>query len=489
MDLKKNQEILLTIEDFTKEGEGLGKYQGFPFFVKDTVIGDEVRVSITKLKKNYGYARLIEIIRPSKDRIIPPCPVARQCGGCKIQQLSYEKQKEFKWNQVAGCLKRIGGFSDIESKMEPIYAMEHPWHYRNKAQYPIGKDKTGKIVAGFYAGRTHTIIPNTDCLIQSPVNKQILQIILSYMEKNKISPYNEETHTGLVRHILTRVGFVTGEIMVCLIINGKKEQLKNIKKLTEQLKQIKGMTSVIINTNTEKTNRILGVKCETIWGKDFIEDYIGNIRYQIGPLSFFQVNPAQTRILYEKALEYADLHGQEIVWDMYCGIGSISLFLAQKAKQVYGVEIIKEAIDDARNNARINGIHNVEFFVGKAEEVVPKHLEQTGIKPDVVVVDPPRKGCDAALLNTILTMNPKKIVYVSCDPATLARDCKILCEKDYEITKAAVVDQFGHSVHVETIALLQKSNRKLKPDAHVRLSLDMEDYYRIMDAEGNTRNE
>lgn len=456
MDLKKNQEILLTIEDFTKEGEGLGKYQGFPFFVKDTVIGDEVRVSITKLKKNYGYARLIEIIHPSKDRVTPPCPVARQCGGCKIQQLSYDKQKEFKWNQVAGCLKRIGGFSDIESKMEPIYAMDIPWHYRNKAQYPIGRDKTGETVAGFYAGRTHTIIPNTDCLIQSSVNKQILELILDYMETNKISSYKEEIHTGLIRHVLTRVGFVTGEIMVCLIINGEKEKLKNRKELVQALSKIEGMTSIIVNTNTEKTNRILGAKCETLWGKDYIEDYIGNIRYQIGPLSFFQVNPVQTRVLYEKALEYADLHGQETVWDMYCGIGSISLFLAQKAKQVYGVEIIKEAIDDARNNAKINGISNVEYFVGKAEEVVPKHLEQTGIKPDVVVVDPPRKGCDTTLLKTLLAMEPERIVYVSCDPATLARDCKILCEKDYEITKVAVVDQFAHSVHTEACVCLQR---------------------------------
>ena len=458
MELKKNQEILLTIEDFTKEGEGLGKYQGFPLFVKDTVIGDVAKVSVTKLKKNYGYARLVDIIEPSPDRVTPPCPVARQCGGCKIQQLSYEKQKEFKWNQVANCLKRIGGFVDIEEKIEPIYGMDEPWHYRNKAQFPIGRDKKGNPVAGFYAGRTHSIVPNTNCLIQAKVNQEILELVLDYMKKNAIAPYDETSHSGLVRHVLTRVGFTTGEIMVCLIINGKKEQLNNISSLINALKKIPGMTSIIVNTNKEKTNKILGSACQTLWGKDYIEDYIGNVRYQIGPLSFFQVNPVQTRVLYSKALEYADLKGDEVVWDLYCGIGTISLFLAQKAKHVYGVEIIKEAIDDARNNARINQMDNVTFFVGKAEEIVPAEYEKTGIRPDVIVVDPPRKGCEASLLHTMVKMQPKRIVYVSCDPGTLARDCKILCEEGYEIMKAAVVDQFGHTVHVETVCCLHRVN-------------------------------
>lgn len=462
MELKKNQEILLTIEDFTKNGEGLGKYQGFPLFVKDTVIGDKAKVSITKLKKNYGYARLLQIMEPSADRVTPPCPVARQCGGCKIQQLSYEKQKEFKWNQVANCMKRIGGFRDIEKKMEPIYGMEQPWHYRNKAQYPVGLDKTGNVIAGFYAGRTHTIVPNTDCLIQAEVNKDILEIILHYMRKNHIRPYDEKSHAGLVRHVLTRVGFVTGEIMVCLVLNGKKEQLKNRELLVKQLKAIPGMTSIMVNTNTEKTNRILGTDCETLWGREYIEDYIGNVRYQIGPLSFFQVNPAQTKVLYAKALEYAQLQGQEVVWDLYCGIGTISLFLAQKAKHVYGVEIVKEAIDDARHNAVINDLNNVTFFVGKAEDIVPAEYERTGIQPDVIVVDPPRKGCEESLLHTMVQMQPSRIVYVSCDPGTLARDCRILCEKGYEIQQVAVVDQFGHSCHVESVVLLSKQDVRME---------------------------
>lgn len=459
MELKKNQEIELTIEDFTKEGEGLGKYRGFPFFIKDTVIGDRVIAAVTKLKKNYGYARLIKILEPSPDRVEAPCPVARQCGGCKIQQLSYERQKEFKWNLVAGCLSRIGGFSGIEEKMEPILAMEEPWHYRNKAQFPIGEDKNGEPVAGFYAGRTHSIVPNTDCLIQAEVNREILEIILPHMKRYHIPPYKEKTGEGLVRHVLTRVGLATGQIMVCLIINGKAGQLKNLSELVRSLRKIDGMTSIIVNTNTEKTNRILGQVCQTIWGQDYIEDYIGDIRYRIGPMSFFQVNPGQTRVLYAKALEYADLHGNETVWDMYCGIGTISLFLAQKARQVYGVEIIKEAIDDAKVNAELNRMTNVEFFVGRAEEIVPRHYEETGIRPDIVVVDPPRKGCDPVLLDTILKMNPRKVVYVSCDPATLARDLRILCEKDYEIKKVAVVDQFAHSTHVECVVLMSRADR------------------------------
>ena len=470
LNLKKNQEVSLTIEDFTKEGEGLGKYQGFPLFVKDTVIGDEVKVSITKLKKNYGYARLVELIKPSEDRVTPLCPVARQCGGCKLQQISYDKQLHFKKGLVEGCLTRIGGFEkeDIEQKMEPVYGMEEPWHYRNKAQFPVGYDKEGNLVAGFYAGRTHSIVANTNCAIQAKVTHPIVEKVLTYMRENKISAYDEKNHSGLIRHILTRVGFTTGEIMVCLIVNGTAKQLKNINKLVDKLKEIEGMTSIIVNTNTDKTNKILGLHCETVWGQDYIEDYIGDIKYQIGPLSFYQVNPQQTKVLYSKALEYADLKGQELVWDLYCGIGTISLFLAQKAKQVYGVEIIKEAIDDARRNATLNHMDNVEFFVGKAEEIVPAQYEKTGIHPDVIVVDPPRKGCDAALLNTMLDMAPERIVYVSCDPATLARDLKILCAEKYTLEKVAVVDQFSHSVHVETVVLLSHK----KPDGHINVKVE-----------------
>lgn len=454
MDLKKNDIVKVTIEDIGSEGEGIGKVDGFPLFIKDATIGDVIEAKVIKVKKSYGYARVENILTPSKDRVELKCPVARQCGGCSIQHLSYEKQLEYKQNKVKNCLERIGGFLGIEEKMEPILGMEEPWYYRNKAQFPVGLGKDGSIITGFYAGRTHSIIDNTHCYIQAKINEQLLEIIKEFLMENKIEPYNEETHTGLVRHILTRVGFVTGEIMVCIILNGTK--LPNAEQLIERLKEIDGMTSISINVNQEKTNKILGKKVKTLWGKDTITDYIGDVKYQISPLSFYQVNPIQTKVLYGKALEYADLKGEETVWDLYCGIGTISLFLAQKAKKVYGVEIIPEAIEDARKNAQLNHMKNVEFFVGKAEDVLPEQYEKNKVYAEVIVVDPPRKGCDETLLNTMITMSPKRIVYVSCDPATLARDLKVLCGNGYEIEKVQVVDQFAHTAHVETVVLMSK---------------------------------
>lgn len=455
MDLKKNDIVKVTIEDIGSEGEGIGKVDGFPLFIKDATIGDVIEAKVIKVKKSYGYARVENILTPSKDRVELKCPVARQCGGCSIQHLSYEKQLEYKQNKVKNCLERIGGFLGIEEKMEPILGMEEPWYYRNKAQFPVGLGKDGSIITGFYAGRTHSIIDNTHCYIQAKINEEILEIIKEFLMENKIEPYNEETHTGLVRHILTRVGFATGEIMVCIILNGTK--LPNAEQLIERLTKIDGMTSISINVNQEKTNKILGKKVKTLWGKDTITDYIGDVKYQISPLSFYQVNPIQTKVLYGKALEYADLKGEETVWDLYCGIGTISLFLAQKAKKVYGVEIIPEAIEDAKKNAQLNHMENVEFFVGKAEDVLPEQYEKNKVYAEVIVVDPPRKGCDETLLNTMIAMSPKRIVYVSCDPATLARDLKVLCGNGYEIEKVQVVDQFAHTAHVETVVLLTRN--------------------------------
>lgn len=456
MDWKKNDLIQVKIETMGSEGEGIAKVDGFPFFIKDTVAGDQAMIRIIKLKKNYGYGRLEQLLVPSPDRVEPRCPVAKACGGCTMQHLSYEKQLEYKWNKVRNCLERIGGFVDIQEKMEPVLGMEEPFYYRNKAQFPVGRNKDGKIVTGFYAGRTHSIIDCDDCCIQARCNKEILQIVKSFMEQYEIPTYDEETHTGLVRHILTRVGDRTGEIMVCLVINGTS--LPHGQELVEQLCTIPGMKTVCLNVNREKTNVILGKEVISLYGDGYITDYIGELKYRISPLSFFQVNPKQTRVLYGKALEYAGLTGNETVWDLYCGIGTISLFLAQKAKQVYGVEIIPEAIEDAKENAHMNGMDNVEFFVGKAEEVFPEQYARSGgtMHADVICVDPPRKGCDGELLDTILKMKPERVVYVSCDPGTLARDLKILCEEEYGVEKVAVVDQFGHSKHVESVVLMSR---------------------------------
>ena len=478
--MNKNDIVTVEITDIGVSGEGIGHVDGYTLFIKDAVIGDVVEAKVMKAKKNYGYARLMKVITPSEYRVEPKCAFARRCGGCQIQEMSYDRQLVFKDQKIRGNLERIGGFTkeQIEAVMQPVVGMEHPFGYRNKAQFPFGTDKEGNPITGFYAGRTHDIIANTDCALGVEQNKEILEIILQYMRENKIKSYNEKTGKGLIRHALIRYGFKTKEIMVCLVINGKK--LPKAECLIEKLIQIEGMTSITISPNTRRDNVIMGDSYEILWGQGYITDYIGNVKYQISPLSFYQVNPVQTEKLYGLALEYADLKGDETVWDLYCGIGTISLFLAQKAKQVYGVEIVPQAIDDAKENAKINAIDNAEFFVGKAEEVLPEYYaeyerEHNGetAHADVIVVDPPRKGCDETLLETIVKMQPEKVVYVSCDSATLARDLKYLCANGYEITVCRGVDQFPQSVHVESIVLLSKlKSNKLK---HINVELEMDE--------------
>ena len=464
MEYRKNDIVTLKIEDCGIDGEGIGKADGFTVFVKDAVIGDTVRAKIMKAKKNYGYGRLEEIITPSLDRVEPKCQFARQCGGCQLQALSYEKQLEFKTSKVRGHLERIGGFTDIP--MEKILGMEQPFHYRNKAQFPVGKSKDGRIITGFYAGRTHSIIENRDCALGVTRNKEVLDRVIAHMEKFHIQPYDENTGKGLMRHVLIRYGFFTDEMMVCLIING--ENLPGEEALVKSLRQIPETVSVMVNVNKKRNNVILGEKVRLLWGQPYITDKIGEISYQISPLSFFQVNPYQTGRLYGKALEYAQLSGNETVWDLYCGIGTISLFLAQQAKMVRGVEIIPAAIENAKENARLNGFDNTEFFVGKAEEVLPEQFARTGERADVIVVDPPRKGCDETLLSTIIEMQPDRVVYVSCDSATLARDLKYLCERGYELKKVCPVDMFPNTVSVETVVLLSHK----KPDGHINVKVE-----------------
>ncbi len=475
--MKKNDVYQIKIEDIGNDGEGIGHiYEdgGMTVFVKDTVIGDVAKIKLIKVKKNYAYGRLEEIVEPSPFRVEAVCPNSRRCGGCAIMHMSYEKQLEYKKNKVKNCLERIGGINDVESIMEPVYGMEAPYNYRNKMQFPVGLDRDGKVQLGFYAGRTHNIIDLEKCYIGHPVNDFLVEVLRPWLQKwqDKTGDfiYDEEKHQGLVRHILTRVGFTTGQVMVCLIINGNKLPCETgdlvelleaaIEKYNEKTDKRLSLESLSININREKTNRILGDKCVTLHGKSYINDYIGDICFSISPMSFYQVNPVQTKVLYDKAVEYAGLTGNEVVWDMYCGIGTISLSLAKKAKKVYGVEIVPQAIEDAKNNAKVNHIENTEFFCGKAEQVVPEfygaNLTDSGAHPDVVVVDPPRKGCDSVLLDTIEAMAPKRLVYVSCDPATLARDIKILSDKGFRLEKVSVVDQFCHSGHVEVATLLQR---------------------------------
>lgn len=450
MSVEKNKFYEMTITDIGTNGEGVGKINDFVVFVPEAITGDQLEVKILKVKKNLAYGKIEKILSPSPRRSEVTCEVAIKCGGCQLQHMSYEAQLEWKQSKVYNALTRIGGLKDIE--VLPTLGMEAPAHYRNKAQYPIRKEN-GKVQIGFYMSRTHKVVDWSTCGIQDKRCEQIIEIVRNFLEVNNISIYDEETHKGLVRHLMIKTGFYTGEVMVCLVVNGN--ELPHSDKLLEALHVVEGLTSVLLNINKAKTNVILGHEIKVLEGRDYIIDTIGDLKFKISALSFFQVNPEQTKVLYDKALEYAELEGNETVWDAYCGIGTISLFLAQKAKKVYGVEIVAPAIENARENAALNDIHNAEFFVGKAEEVIPEQYAN-GLTADTIVVDPPRKGCDQALLETLVKMNPKKIVYVSCDPATLGRDLGYLDQQGYKVEKVQPVDMFPHTTHVETVVKLVK---------------------------------
>lgn len=449
--VEKNKIYEMQIHALGSNGEGIGRIDGYTVFAEGALPDERIRVLIVKVKKNYGYGKLLEILEASPARREPVCPVAKQCGGCQLQHMSYEAELAYKTQEVQDVMERIGGVHGMQVK--PTLGMAYPWRYRNKAQFPVGKGKNGCAV-GFYAKRSHRIVDTEQCFLQNECNDEIIRIVREFLDEFHIPPYEEETHTGLVRHILTRIGKNSGEIMVCIVINGKRLPYSDI--LTERLRRIDGVVSVVLNVNKEKTNVILGQKVITLWGKDTITDTIDGIAFEISPLSFYQVNPIQTEVLYGKAVEMAELKGNEVVLDLYCGIGTISLFFARKAKKVFGVEIVPEAIADAKRNAERNGITNAEFAVGAAEDVIPRLYAEKGITADVVVVDPPRKGCDAKLLDTILQIQPEKIVYVSCNPATWARDLAVLRQGGYELREVQPVDQFGHSVHVEVVCCLQK---------------------------------
>ena len=511
----KNERIRLAVTDMGNSGEGIGRIPAEVdspvFFIKNAVIGDDVLAVITKMKKGYGYAKVLQILNPSPHRVKPVCPLAERCGGCQTMQLSYDAQLHFKEEKVRNDLERIGG-QQCE-QFYPIIGMdcEQPVHFRNKMQFPVGWDKEGHVVTGFYAGRTHYIIAAPDCPVAADPVCSVTAAVRQFLENHRISTYREETGRGLVRHILIRTGFYTGQIMVCLVINGdclmSEEYDGGLCNETEKLQQdgccthmedkfagcLKSLSlpdpwriqSICLNTNTEDTNVILGHKTRCLYGTPFILDRIVSsqedvqpLQFQISPRSFFQTNPLQTGKLYDTVLEFSSLTGRENVWDLYCGIGTISLFLAQKAGKVYGVEIVREAVEDARENAAKNGISNAAFIHGKAEEVLRPEAAA-----DVVVLDPPRKGCAPELLETISRALPPKIVYVSCDPATLARDVKTLCEYGYKLEKVQPVDMFPHTVHVECVCLLDKNSSK--PKDYIEIDVDAEDYYRIKDSEKN----
>lgn len=450
--VQKNQQIELTFEDLTHDGSGVGKVNGYPLFVPYALPGETAKVKVIKVNKKYGFGRLIEVTKKSEHRVDPPCNVFYKCGGCQIQHLDYEMQLEMKRNQVKNALKKIGHIEGIP--IHPTIGMEDPWRYRNKVQIPVGT-KNGELITGFYRMRSHDIIDDMErCIITEEANDEMIDVVREIANDLGIPAYNEINHRGVLRHIMVRSGKVTKQLMVVIVT--RKEKVPQLDELVSILKEKHPeITSIIQNINPDKTNVILGRKTKVLHGEEYIYDEIDGVRFAISAKSFYQVNPIQTEKLYKKALEYADLSGNEIVIDAYCGIGTISLFLAQKAKKVYGVEIVPEAISDAKENAKLNNMDNVEFFVGQAEKVMPWWQAQ-GLKPDVIVVDPPRKGCDEDLLHAMLQMKPKRIVYVSCNPSTLARDLKILEEGGYKTREVQPVDMFPQTMHVELIALMSR---------------------------------
>ncbi|KAF1677301.1 MULTISPECIES: 23S rRNA (uracil(1939)-C(5))-methyltransferase RlmD [Bacillus] len=450
--VEKNEYYDVIFEDLTHEGAGVAKVQGFPIFVPNALPEEKAQIKVTRVKKGFAFGRLIELKEESPHRTDAPCPIYKQCGGCQLQHMTYEGQLLFKQKQVKDVLERIGKLDLSNVTVHPTLGMEDPWNYRNKAQVPVG-EREGGLVAGFYQQRSHDIIDMSACLIQQSKNDEAVQAVKDICANYDVKAYNEERHKGWLRHIMVRYGVVTGEMMIVFITrtNDFPHKAKIIEDITAQFPHVK---SIVQNINPTKTNVIFGNETNVIWGEEYIYDLIGDVKFAISARSFYQVNPEQTKVLYDKALEYAELQGEETVIDAYCGIGTISLFLAKQAKKVYGVEIVPEAIEDAKRNAELNGITNAEFAVGEAETVIPKWYEE-GITADTLVVDPPRKGCDEALLRTIVEMKPKRVVYVSCNPGTLARDLRVLEDGGYQTREVQPVDMFPHTNHVECVAVLE----------------------------------
>ncbi|MEK0290214.1 23S rRNA (uracil(1939)-C(5))-methyltransferase RlmD [Caldifermentibacillus hisashii] len=449
--VKKNDYIDVEFVDLTHEGQGVAKIDGFPVFVPGGLPGESAQIKILNVKKNYGYGKLIEIREKSPYRVEIPKEDMHKYGGCQLHHMSYEGQLQFKQNLVEQTLTRIGKLQDVN--IHPIIGMEQPFHYRNKAQVPVG-ERNGRLITGFYKPRTHEIIDTDESVIHMEAINDAIKIVKEICSELGVAAYNEEAHTGVLRHIMARFGRKTDELMIVLITRTEKlpHREEIVGKIVAALPNVK---SIVHNVNPKRTNVILGEKTQVLWGQNVIYDYIGNVKFAISPRSFYQVNPVQTQVLYDKALAYTGLTGEEIVIDAYCGIGTISLFLAQQAKKVYGVEVVSDAINDAKKNADLNGITNVEFTVGEAETVIPNWAKE-GIHADVIVVDPPRKGCDAALLKTIIEMKPKRVVYVSCNPATLARDLGILEADDYQTVEVQPVDMFPMTMHVECVTLMSR---------------------------------
>ena len=465
MDIKKNDRIQLKIESCSVNGSGVGRHNGMAIFVPATAVGDEITAHILKVKKSYAFAKVENVIASSPDRITPECPVYLKCGGCVFSHMTYDAESKIKADHVAECFRRIGG---VEPEFEPIIAAESDKRYRNKAQYPVAAEN-GEIKTGFYSPHSHRVVHCHDCLLQPEEFGRILGVFSDYIKKYNVSVYDETARRGLLRHIYIRKGSASGEIMVCAVINGKKLPAEN-ELVNALLKKESSIKSIIVNSNTKDTNVILGAECRTLWGEDCITDILCGLKFRISPLSFYQVNRNQAEKLYNKAAEYASLTGSETVLDLYCGAGTIGLSMSKNAKEIIGVEIVPEAIEDAKINADLNGINNARFICGDAAQAA-ETLKSEGVTPDVIILDPPRKGCSPEMINIAAQMNPDRIVYVSCDPATLARDCGIFKDLGYSALKATPVDMFPRTGHCETVALLSRQ----KADEHICFDVNVQD--------------
>lgn len=455
MHLEKNQEFTVNIQSVTNLGEGITKLDGFTVFVPGAVTGDEAVIRLVKVKKNYGYGRLMQLLTPSPYRTEERCPIARRCGGCSLQHIRYEYQLELKNRYVADVLQRIGGVQHFT--LPPCEGMQTPWRYRNKMVFPIGRDKQGQAVFGFYAKHSHDIIPCEDCLIGSTLSIQIARTVTDFMKEYHLQPYDEKTGAGGIRRVFIRTAHATGQVMA--VISSRTEPEPYSTEMAERIRTLSpNIVSILWNVNPGANNLVLGEKTVRLWGKDTITDELCGNRFEISAHSFFQVNPIQTEKLYRKALEFAQLTGEESVVDLYCGIGTISLYAARHAKQVVGIEIVPQAIENARQNAAANGIQNAQFHCGPAEQWMPE-LKKQGYQADVVILDPPRKGSDPVTLDAICEMQPRRVVYVSCDSATLARDVAYLSQHGYVLQKVQTFDQFCHSTHVECVCLLTLCDR------------------------------
>ncbi|MBQ6268383.1 MAG: 23S rRNA (uracil(1939)-C(5))-methyltransferase RlmD [Clostridia bacterium] len=451
MELRKNDIVTLTVDACTADGSGIGRADGLAVFLPGAAVGDTVRAHILKVKKNYAYAKIAQVLIPSPDRIAPACPVFPRCGGCAFQHITYEAECRIKAQHVADCLQRIGG---VTPALRPILAAPETQHYRNKAQYPLAM-RDGQLQIGFYAPHSHRVVHCPDCSLQPPEFAQVLAVFDRWVRESGVSVYDETARTGLLRHIYLRKGAATGEVMVCAVVNG--DALPQEAALADALCALPGVKSILINSNTADTNVVLGPHCRTLWGADAIEDRLCGLTFRISPLSFYQVNRDQAERLYQTAADYAALTGKETLLDLYCGTGTIGLTMARRAKRLIGVEVVPAAIEDAKINAVRNGIDNAEFLCADAAAAA-KALHTRGLQPEVVILDPPRKGCSPESVAQVAAFRPDRIVYVSCDPATLARDCAAFAALGYRAVDATPVDLFPRTGHIETVCLLVRSD-------------------------------